>query len=95
MNFLEKYNFNKDIILELEETIPEKLKELIIKQKKLVIQNIVYLQDLGVDNICEIFVKFYDMFLMDNSNFIEVFSKYEKEDLLNKIKQNKNIVEYL
>lgn len=95
MNFLEKYNFNKDIILELEETIPEKLKELIIKQKKLVIQNIIYLQDLGVDNICEIFIKFYDMFLMDNSNFIEVFSKYEKEDLLNKIKQNKNIVEYL
>ena len=32
---------------------------------------------------------------MDNSNFIAIFSKYEKEDLIEKLKKNINIVEFL
>lgn len=95
MKFLEKVNFSIETIEELQESVPNKLQELLISQSKLVIANIKYLQDLNITNIEEIFIKFYDMFLMDNSNFIEVFNKYDLEDLVNKINQNKNIVEYL
>jgi len=35
------------------------------------------------------------MFLMDHSNFVEIFSKYEPEDLIEKLKKNIKIVEYL
>ena len=95
MKFLEKIGFSKDDISFLEENTPEKLLDLIKEQKKLVTENITYLKDLGVTNYKDIFLKFYDMFLMDNSNFIAIFSKYEKEDLIAKLKKNINIVEFL
>ena len=95
MKFLEKIGFSKDDISFLEENTPEKLLDLIKEQKKLVTENITYLKDLGVTNYQDIFLKFYDMFLMDNSNFIAIFSKYEKEDLNAKLKKNINIVEFL
>ncbi|MGN1379693.1 MAG: hypothetical protein ACI4XR_04815 [Bacilli bacterium] len=95
MKFLEKIGFSKDDISFLEENTPEKLLDLIKEQKKLVTENITYLKDLGVTNYQDIFLKFYDIFLMDNSNFIAIFSKYEKEDLIAKLKKNINIVEYL
>ncbi len=95
MKFLEKLNFSKDDIDYLLENTPEKLIELLKEQKKLVTENISYLKDLGVTNYQDIFLKYYDMFLMDNSNFISVFSKYEKEDLIEKLNKNINIVEFL
>jgi len=95
MKFLEKLNFSKDEIAEILENTPEKLLELIIAQKKLVSENISFLKELGVTNYQEIFIRYYDMFLMDNSNFKDVFNKYEKEDLIAKLKKNINIVEYL
>lgn len=95
MKFLEKLGFSKDAILELNESAPEKLLDIIKIQKKLVGENISYLKELGVTNYQDIFLKYYDMFLMDNSNFQGIFDKYEKEDLLAKLKKNINIVEYL
>lgn len=95
MKFLEKLNFSKDDINELLDNTPDKYIEAIKDNKKLVTENLTYLKDLGVTNYQYIFLKFYDMFLMDNSNFISVFAKYEKEDLIEKLNKNINIVEYL
>ena len=95
MKFLEKYDFNKEDIADFLNNSPKKLIDAIKDNKKLVCANIEYLKDLGVTNYQDIFLKFYDMFLMDNSNFIAIFSKYEKEDLIAKLKKNINIVEYL
>ena len=95
MNFLEKLDFSKDDIAEVIENTPEKLLEVIKSQKKLVSENINYLKDLGVTNYQAIFIKYYDIFLMDNSNFKDIFTKYEKEDLIEKLKKNINIVEFL
>ena len=50
---------------------------------------------MGVRNYKEIFIKFYDMFLMDNSNFMNVFNKYDREDLVEKLDRNADIVEFL
>lgn len=95
MKFLEKLDFSKDEINTICENTPEKLLEVIKSQKKLVTANITFLKDLGVTNYQAIFIRFYDMFLMDNSNFKEVFNKYEKDDLIAKLNKNINIVEFL
>ena len=95
MKFLEKLNFTKDDIEEIKDSTPEALLALLKTQKKLVIENITFLKDLGVINYQEIFIKYYDMFLMDNSNFKDIFEKYEPEDLISKLSKNINIVEYL
>lgn len=95
MKFLEKLDFSKDEIEQIMDNTPEKLLDVIKSQKKLVSENINFLKELGVTNYQEIFIRFYDMFLMDNSNFKEVFNKYEKDDLIAKLNKNINIVEYL
>ena len=95
MKFLEKYDFNKEDIDTFVSNSPKKLVDAIKEHKKLVGMNIDYLKELGVKNYKEIFLQFYDMFLMDNSNFIEVFSKYDREDLIDKLEKNIGIVEYL
>ena len=46
MKFLEKLNFSKDAIAEIEDNTPEKLLDLIKEQKKLVSENINYLKEL-------------------------------------------------
>lgn len=95
MKFLEKYDFNKEDIDSFVSNSPKKLVDAIKEHKKLVGTNINYLKDLGVRNYKEVFLKFYDMFLMDNSNFTEVFAKYDREDLIDKLEKNVSIVEYL
>ena len=95
MKFLEKYNFNKEEIAEFLNNSPKNLINAIKNNKKLVCENINYLKDLGVTNYQQIFLEYYDMFLMDHSNFVDVFSKYEPEDLIEKLKKNIKIVEYL
>ena len=95
MKFLEKYDFNKEEISSFLNNSPKKLIDAIKDNKKLVIENIDYLKSLGVTNYQQIFLEYYDMFLMDHSNFVEIFSKYESEDLIAKLNKNIKIVEYL
>ena len=95
MKFLENLDFDKDDLERLYDTVPEKLLALLKSQKKLVTENILFLKNTGVTNYKEIFIKYYDIFLMDNSNFESIFIKYDKEDLINKLNKNINIVEFL
>ena len=95
MKFLEKYDFDKEVIADFLNNSPKKLIDEIKKNKKLVSENIDYLKTLGVDNYQDIFLEYYDMFLLDHSNFVEIFSKYEPEDLIEKLNKNIKIVEYL
>lgn len=95
MKFLEKYNFNKEEIASFLSSTPKKLIDAIKKSKKLVGENIGYLKELGVVNYQQIFLEYCDMFLMDHSNFVKIFEKYEPEDLIEKLKNNFRIIEYL
>lgn len=95
MKFLEKYNFNKEEIACFLNNSPKRLIDAIKENKKLVSENIGYLKDLGVTNYRKIFLEYYDMFLMDHSNFVSIFSKYEPEDLIEKLNKNLKIIEYL
>lgn len=95
MEYLEGLGISNEMIDELKDCTPEKLLTLLETNKKLVSANINYLKDLGVDKYPEILVKYPDMFLMDNSNFKDIFAKYEVNDLIEKINKNVGIVEFL
>jgi len=95
MKYLEDYGFSKDEIALLSKTIPTLLKNQIKKYKAIVGTNLSFMRDLGISNYKEIFVEYYDMFLMDGSNFSEVFTKYDKEDLVEKLLKNMAIIEHL
>ncbi len=95
MKFLEKFGFEKKDIEELKENSTKALLKEIEAHKKLVIKNLEYLQLLGVTNLSEIFINYHDMFLMDNSNFEEIFKQYEPESLVEKLAKDVRIMEYL
>lgn len=95
MKFLEDYEFDANQIHKVEKNTPNLLANQIIEQKNVVSENIQYLKDLGVNNYREIFTDYSEMFLMDNSNFTEIFAKYDREDLVNKLEKNPAIIEYL
>lgn len=94
MEFLNKY-FDNDTIMYLNDNVPKVILEELEKEQKLVSENISFLKDLGVSNIDNIFKNYYDMFLMDPELFSEIFNKYDKEDLIEKLKKNLTIIEHL
>ncbi len=95
LNFLEMVNFNTDEINKLERNMTSIMAGSINENKKLVKANIKYLTELGVKNVQEIFGEYYELFLMDHSNFTGIFNKYDPEDLIEKLVKNIAIVEYL
>ena len=95
MKFLENLDFNKKEITTVEKNTSELLANQIKEQKDVVTENLKYLKELGVKNYREIFTNYSEMFLMDNSNFIEIFAKYDREDLIEKLEKNMAIIEYL
>ena len=94
MEFLDKY-FDNDTIMYLNDNVPKVILEELEKEQKLVSKNISFLKDLGVSNIGNIFKNYYDMFLMDPGLFSEIFNKYDKEDLIEKLNKNLTIIEHL
>lgn len=95
MNILEKYGFDKEEIQEYIDNTPSKMQNLIEKHLSLVEVNLKYIQNLGIATYKEIFINYPDMFLMDASNFSEMFSKYEPDELVEKLNNNFKLVEYL
>ena len=95
MKFLLKFGFSKDDIEKLKMSCIPNLLMLLEREQKTVSKNIKYLLNLGVINIREIFLNYYDMFLMDNSNFVKMFNIYDQKDLVVKLAKNVRIMEYL
>lgn len=95
MKFLQKLNFSIEQLDYLNENASFVMIDSIEKNKKLVTANINYLIELGVKNYREIFLEYYDLFLLDNSNFTGIFNKYDRDDLIDKLAKNIAIIEYL
>ena len=89
-----KTSLYDDLIIYIHYTNFKKAKS-IKKGKKLISANIKYLMDLGVKNYREIFLEYYDLFLLDSSNFMGIFNKYDRDDLVDKLEKNIAIIEYL
>jgi len=95
MMYLKDLGFSDEIIDLLNKNLPDLAISSLEKEEKVVTANINYLKDLGVHNYVDAFVNFYNMFLIDNDSFDEIFSKYDREDLVAKLEKNVAIMEYL
>lgn len=95
MRYLESLGFSSDRLDELEGNLPDVMLNAFNESSRLVTANIKYLNDLGVKNTQDIFFSFYELFLLDHSNFRAIFEKYDKDDLIEKLAKNVAIVEYL
>jgi len=95
MTYLKDLGFSNEVIDIIEENFSKGSLEALTEEKENVLQNINYLRELGVSNYIDAFIKFYNMFLLDNKTFDSIFSKYDKDDLVAKLEKNIAIMEYL
>ena len=95
MMYLKELGFDEETIKNFKENIPELALGKLIEEQEAITTNINYLKDLGVKNYVDAFVKFYNMFLMNPKLFEEIFSKYDRDDLIAKLEKNVAIMEYL
>lgn len=54
----------------------------------IVLENIKYMKDFGISNYADVVIKFPNIFLRDAESFKNVFSKFDKEDLIQKVAKN-------
>ena len=95
MMYLKDLGFEEDVINSLLEELPSGAVEKLTEHEETITANIKYLKDLGISNYVDAFIRFYNMFLLEPSTFDEIFSKYDKEDLIVKLEKNVAIMEYL
>ncbi len=93
--FIDDVGFDEEHIKEIESLFAKEAIDLLNDEKETVITNIKYLKDLGISNYQDAFLRFYNMFLMEPNSFEEIFSKYDKEDLIAKLEKNIAIMEHL
>ena len=93
--YLKELGFEEEVINSICENIPVSATAKLEESQEVVTANIKYLLDLGVTNYVDAFIKFYNMFLLDTQTFDEIFSKYDREDLIAKLEKNVAIMEYL
>jgi hypothetical protein len=95
LSFLEDLGFDKAYMTEMTDIFPDTVKDIIVENKETVIDNVNYLKNLGISNYQDAFIRFYNMFLIEPSSFDDIFSKYDKEDLIAKLEKNIAIMEHL
>ena len=95
LSFLEKLGFDKAHMNEMFAIFPDTVKQTIVENKETIIENVNYLKDLGISNYQDAFVRFYNMFLIEPNAFDDIFSKYDREDLILKLEKNVAIIEHL
>ena len=95
MKYLEDLGFTKEQIKLITNSASTLLLEAIKDNKKLITVNLNYLKDLGVDNYREIFVEYYEIFLNEPSTFRAIFDKYDKDSLVERLKEDIRVIEFL
>ena len=93
--FLEDLDFTPESINEFVKDVPREALNEINESSSIVITNIQYLKKLGISNYQEAFLRFYNMFLIEPAAFDEIFSKYDSDDLIEKLEKNIAIMEHL
>lgn len=95
LTFLKEVGFEDKFIEEFTKDVPLNSLIALNDNSHIVLKNIKYLKDLGISNFKEAFQRFYSMFLIEPTAFDDIFSKYDKEDLVAKMEKNIAIMEHL
>ena len=95
VTYLEELGFTEENIREFVKEVPAAAIDELWESSAIVKTNISYLKKLGINNFQEAFLRFYNMFLIEPASFDEIFSKYDSEDLIEKLEKNIAIMEHL
>lgn len=84
----EYLNFSEEDIDFIKENNLDLVIDKLLIKKDLVESNINFLEDYGISNAREIFVKYAEIFLQEPTIFKNIFTKYKKDDLIERLRDN-------
>ena len=88
MEYLYEFGLDNTDIEILAESLDDNLFSDFTLLKNLIKANINYIKDFGITNYNKIVVKYPEIFLRDTSSLENVLSKFDKDDLIQKVENN-------
>ena len=88
MEFLNELGLDNTDIEIMTEALDDNIYSDMTLLKNLIKENVTFLQDFGIKNCNKIIVKYPEIFLRDTSSLENVLSKFDKEDLIQKVDNN-------
>lgn len=92
MKYLEDLGFTPEDTNVIKNSNQEEVIDRINHKEELITSNISFLKNLGVENYKDLFIKYAEFFLQDRDVFEGIFSKYDRDDLVVKLKKNPAII---
>ena len=92
MEYLEKVGLTKADIDNIAISVSDELYSDLSLFGPMVKKNIEYLRDFGIENYKDVVIKYPEIFLRDFGSFENVFTKFDKEDLISKCKKNVAVI---
>lgn len=99
MEYLKMYGLTNEDIETIKNGVSDDIYSDLTLFAPLVKKNIEFLKNFGITNYSQVIVKYPDIFLRDEGSFENVFSKFDKDDLISKCLNNvaviKKMVEFV
>ncbi len=92
MDYLNNFGLDKDDINVIKENVSDEVYSDLTAFKKIVERNILFLKEFGVTNFKDVVIKYPEIFLRDAESFRNVFTKFDREDLISKVEKNPAVI---
>ncbi len=88
LKYLYDFGLDKSDIETIKDTTDDNTYSELSLFEGLISENIKYMREFGISNYSQVIVKYPEIFLRDAESFKNVFSKFDKEDLIQKVEKN-------
>jgi len=99
LTYLYDFGLDSRDLEELRDNVDDKVYSELTLFEGIVSDNIKYMKEFGVSNYTQVILKYPEIFLRDAESFKNVFSKFDREDLIQKVEKNpavfKKMVEFV
>jgi len=99
LKYLYDYGLDSRDLEELRDNVDDVIYSELSLFEGIVSDNILYMKEFGVSNYSQVVLKYPEIFLRDAESFKNVFSKFDREDLIQKVEKNpavfKKMVEFV
>ena len=92
MEYLYNFGLDDSDIEKIKENTSDEIYSDLTLFAKIVEKNIIYIRDFGIPNYRQVITKYPEIFLRDVESFENVFSKFDKDDLIAKVTKNVAVI---
>ena len=92
MDYLNNFGLDVNDINTIKENVSDDVYSDLTAFRKIVEKNIEFLKEFGVTNFKDVVIKYPDIFLRDAESFRNVFTKFDKDDLISKVEKNPAVI---